>query len=515
MSGGMLLLIQGVKMRLVRGNISSQLHLGIPQAEIDEAIKQFYHKQTVYSSFLKDKPAQIRASFYQTHQHVVYLPNKTMDRLLYHLSRFPITIEEEEAPTYDIPDVELPTNPDIPLYSGQEEALSVISGYPDACRLLSLEAGGGKTFTSIHYAARRAKPILVLCKANYLGQWEKEVGVALDGVSPHVVRGSDELLKTLQSDTLYPLVLLSLNTLRSYISRWKEGIIDAEYGPDRLTALLKTGTLLCDETHQELGALFGAFCYINGPEVLGLSATMTADDPKVSKAQRDIFPLSSRYIERETGEYIDYVMYHYSVRKGVPIKYRMYGSHAYSQVAYEKWILASPVRKKAYVDMIVSAYHAAFIKRKPREGDKTLIFVQLTKLSAEVVKALKHRYPDKKVIDFTGSCKKEETIHMDVLVSTIGKSGTALDHWGLTTLINTVSVAKKEQVIQNIKRLRRPKGVILTRYREDYNDVKERLCVQFVNDDIEDHHRHQRSRMTTIKHLLSRIRRICSGVTLP
>ena len=242
---------------------------------------------------------------------------------------------------------------------------------------------------------------------------------------------------------------------------------------------------------------------------------MSTDEPRERLAQNDMFPPEARFIEKNIKPYITLITYMYGVEYPKTLRYSPRGRTSYSHIALEKWILATPNRTHRYVSLLADALEEYYLKRRKR-GDRCMIFVSLVKMADALVKHLHIRFNSKyemDIINYTGSLKKEELTGKDIIISTIGKAGTALDIIGLTTLINSVAVSKIETARQNIQRLRRPKNVKIKKY-HNYMDDVDRIAVQIHNVDIPAHANYARNRARSIKKLIVKHETVNSNVRL-
>lgn len=362
------------------------------------------------------------------------------------------------------------------------------------------------TFTSLKMAADRNKRIMVFSKPGYIDQWTMDVAGVVENADVCNIKGTDMLLKVLEAaveGNYHDIYLLSLATYRSYVKRWVENDQRITIPPPDMTATLQIGTIIADETHQEMKPLFHLISCSNVSMLIGLSGTMSSDEAIIRQAMVDMFPVEDRYIDKNAVPYIKLVYYYYGFHNPSQIVCNPRGRTTYSHVAFEKWLLRNKSMFNKYCHAICDAFEKGFMSRRQR-GDRCLIFVAKVDTAAALEQLMRVKYARDNLsfINFTGSVKKEATLGKIVIISTVGKSGTAIDHLGLTTIIQTVAVNKKETAQQNIQRLRVPKLVKLAKY-DNYMDDRERMMIQLMCADISAHERYARNRSRSIASLIT------------
>jgi len=395
---------------------------------------------------------------------------------------------------------------DVKLYDIQKKALESFDTYPDASKLLSLQPGGGKTFTSLVRAVNNGERTLIFCQANLIEQWLKETASLVGDKATLVnIQGTDKLVKVankIKDGDIDPdFIFIPLPTWGSYVRRWIAGEHFSINPPD-VTKSMSVGTVLSDEAHTTLQALWYVVSMCECNEFIGLSGTMSDDDPKMEAAQNYMFPLRSRFTEDNLKPYVTQVVLVYGLKhpKDVVCTYR--GRSTYNQGAYEKWILMATSRRNAYFNLILDAVNKSHFMRK-KKGDRLMIFFASIKMIASFKRLLHDIYPNVKVVEYIAGISKEDAEGAEIILTTLIKSGKAVDFKGLTTVINTISVAKKETAQQLVQRLRRPKQVALSNYLDDYIDDTPRMYVQLLNKDIPTHFFHYRNRKRSLEQLFS------------
>lgn len=331
--------------------------------------------------------------------------------------------------------------------------------------LVDLFTGYGKTFIAIYSIVQINMRLMVLIIPRYIDKWIADFKKYTDIKDEdfYIIQGSESYEALMKMDNIpYKIIINSMRTSYNYIKDYEE-MDDFNYpvDPQDLIKHLKVGLILNDESHQEFDALFKACLYYDAKRLLGLSATFKSHQASVNRMYNALFPESSRisglvaYVK-----YIDVVSVKYYIGNLSGIRYKR--PQGYSQILYEQTIMRNSVVLKNYLEMILYYVEFEYIKRKT-VGQKAIIYAGTIKMCELITAHLKRRFFGLKISKYTAGDNYETLMTSDITVSTVIKSGTAVDIPNLIAVFNTVMMASMQSNEQVTGRLREIKGVA-TRY---------------------------------------------------
>lgn len=353
-------------------------------------------------------------------------------------------------------------------------------------KLVDLQTGKGKGLISIASLARLGRAILILIRPGYSEKWILELTEKLDVTRDDImtVNGSDELNEVLNNSDKHgmrkPITIISNTTFRNYINEYEvleePDDFGYDYYPYEVTKILKIGTVLIDETHEEFHAVFKACLYLDVHLVIGLSATLDSDDKKVRTFQHIMYPDNARLSFMEYHRYATLVHVNFKLRN--PRRVRPMKKMGYSHIKLEQDIMRDSHLLKGYIDMIDYFLKKGYIDRK-LPGEKALIFAQTIDLCTYIQKILQQRYPELNVQRYVGEDDFENIMQGDITVSTPLSSGTAIDIKGLISVYQTVSVKSTVANLQHLGRLREIPGREVRFYYFYSFDIKKQADYHF------------------------------------
>lgn len=307
---------------------------------------------------------------------------------------------------------------------------------------------------------------LVLILPTYVEKWQGDIVHLLNHNPKKIVSiaGSNSvkglidmgLDGTLDSD----FIIVSLRTLQNFYKTYEfdpSSLEEEGYGcvPEALCEVLGIGTVIIDEAHQHLHAVYKFLAYTHVPKVIALSATLLSDDPTIQQIQHLMFPMEIRFNEIKMKKYIKCysVSYAFNDIQRSNIRTSEYGSKVYSHVAFEKSILKNPVILKHYLELIDYLVAIGFMDFY-QKGDRCIIFVASIAFCDVLTNYLKQKYPFIDTRRYVEQDPYENVIDADIRVTTALSAGTAVDIPGLTTGIQTVNLKSSQSNIQTMGRLR-------------------------------------------------------------
>lgn len=384
--------------------------------------------------------------------------------------------EVPETPTIDLcikPTIKLRTQHDL----NQEEAYKFImeNTKKKLPTLLAMPTGTGKTLTSLYTAAKLEKRIIVFVLAKYVDKWVSDISKAYDISKNEIckIQGSDAIINathwskdedTLKKHPLPKAFVVSINSYSLWLKKYETNPNSAEmqqYGcvPDDFFSSLGIGTVIFDEVHEHLHAVYRIFCYLNTVNVMSLSATFVSKDPIRSRIQNTMFPLPLQFTEIKMRQYIVYyaAAYQISDYKHSKVRTTEYGSNRYSHIAFERSILHHKTLRKQYLEMIIDLVYREYIRERVK-GDKIVVFVSTADMAHAVTQEFKKTWPELDIRTYLEPDPYENVIEADARITTLLSGGTAVDIPNLTVAINTISVDSLASNLQALGRLREIPG---------------------------------------------------------
>lgn len=276
------------------------------------------------------------------------------------------------------------------------------------------------------------------------------------------IRGYKQLQQVLYSMAIEPLdadvIIITSTTMQDYITHYEGSRFkDQEpwlVPPDRLWQHLGVGFRIIDEAHQHFHLNFTMDLYTHIPKALYLSATLEPDDPFIDRMYKIAYPMATRV---NGGEYIKYchvTAIGYRLAFKDKVRYKGFGG-AYSHTTYEEWLMKKAKPLQNYLDLIYSVVENEYLnKREP--GQKMLIFagtVELCKLIRDDLK-FRPRMKGVSIEKYTSEDPYEVIQSTDVVTTTLGSAGTAIDVPGLLCCLMTTSISGTQANLQAMGRLR-------------------------------------------------------------
>ena len=331
-------------------------------------------------------------------------------------------------------------------------------------KVINLPTGMGKTLCALRAVAAIKERLLIVILGRYVNKWIDDVKetFALQESDLLVIRGSKELnhacYEALLGNITAKVIICTSTTMQRYIKEWEYG---NHYGfvlpPDKFMPTLQIGIKLIDECHQFFHLNYKIDLYTHVNKSIYLSATLEPSDKFLKKMYGIIYPIETRMRGADNERYIDVLAIAYNI-EGNPWCKR---NGVYSHVSYENEILKYPRCAQAYVELIHDLVKEYFLEKK-QSGQKMLIFASTVAMCIRIRDYLRQMITDHSIVKYTAEDNWEELHNNDIVVSTMGSSGTAVDIANLKVCLNTVSISSIQQNIQSLGRLRK-----LVRYEND------------------------------------------------
>lgn len=344
-------------------------------------------------------------------------------------------------------------------------------------RLVTMPTGTGKTKTALMTVAEIGNKLGVVVLAGYVDKWVADIQEAYD-IDPKrilVVVGSKYLkglLYLASQDKLddYDVIVFSMETLAPYFNTYEtygEGFDDLGFDvrPADLFTACGIGTVVIDESHEHIHLVHRVMSYMHVLMVIALSATFQSDDAFITRIHKAMFPHEIRINSVKMKKYIHLSAVAYNFRHFNKNKIRTssWGSTSYSHIEFEKAILKDGNYLNNYLKMLTGTVKTGYVDDyKP--GDKCLIFASRIEMVNKLVKQIQKLFPQFKVSSYVKDDSYTVLKDADIIVSTLGSAGTAVDIKGLTCVLLSVAINSSVSNLQALGRLREFVGRIVRFY---------------------------------------------------
>lgn len=333
---------------------------------------------------------------------------------------------------------------------------------PGYCKTVTLQTGRGKTGSSLKAIETIGERFIVAVLGRYFDKWIGDIKkqyVIEDG-DMITARGSKEfksLLKFSSHKDYNPQVIVTtIDTLHGYIREYNltkfKGQPEHIVPPEQLWGKLGCGVRLIDEVHQHFHTVYILDLYTHIYKGIGLSATLGADDKITDSMYGIAFPMKTRI---NGGVYIkvsDATCIHYRFKDPKKIRYQGFAK-GYSHVVFEESLVKQRQALQNYLDMILTVVKQEYVK-VAKTGQKMLIFAAKIETCEIIRDYLEEMLPDYVVEKYTSEDDYETFERADIVTSTIGSSGTAIDIPDLITVLMTTVINSKNANEQALGRLR-------------------------------------------------------------
>jgi len=333
-------------------------------------------------------------------------------------------------------------------------------------RLVSLPTGGGKTVVSLAAIAEIKNRTVIAVLPGYIDKWASDITTVLN-VKPSdvmTIQGASQLKSLINialDETLTAkFIIISIRTIQSFykayeIDKKSDEMQSYSCMPDDLFPLLKAGTMIIDETHQHLHAVFKMLMYTHISKVIALSATLISNDSFLQKIHHLMFPKEIRFDKIKMDRYIKVyaIAYNFNDMARARIRTTEFTSTSYSHIAFEKSIIKQYQTLSNYLKLIEYFVKIGYIQDYIK-GDKLIIYAASIAMCDEITKYLKRRYSYYDIRRYVEQDPYENVIDADIRVTTVLSAGTAVDIPNLRCTIMTNSIYSDVSNLQSLGRLR-------------------------------------------------------------
>jgi hypothetical protein len=247
------------------------------------------------------------------------------------------------------------------------------------------------------------------------------------------------------------IILASIQTIMNYISRKDAYVLYPSI--QEMMKGLGIGCKISDEHHLNFKANVILDLSLNIKYNRYLTATFMRTDRSENKVFKNIYNATLPDQHIDTDKYTDVIMYRYSL--GVKIKYPVFRTiNGYSHSKYEKYLLKNPIHFGSFIDYVLVPLvdrHFIYIRQPPQ---RCIVFADTIAFCQEICKALSIVYPELTVKTKVHT-DPESNLQADIIVTTLGSTGTGSDLQHLLTIFNTLSYQSEVYCIQSFGRLRK------------------------------------------------------------
>lgn len=330
--------------------------------------------------------------------------------------------------------------------------------------ILEIATGEGKTKTALKIATKIGKRILLLTKAAYLDKWVGDLKENLNLRAGELYKVKDikeleillhaggDKLKTGKDRKECKAIVISSHCIENYINEFKTRH-DKCVHPTDLLNRLGIGLLIYDESHQFFRMNYTSFIMLNPPRVIDLSATLDPDDAFMKQRYLERFPPLRRYTGNVYIPFIDAIGLRYNINDH-KVTSRMNRLSMYNHPELEKMIMRNKAMLNNYMHMCAEILKVWYVTDK-QEGQKALIIFATKAMCTLFTEYMKRKYPKFDVYRYIEGDVYKKATQADIIVSTPGKSGTAVDYVGLVLAVITVAVDATQANLQMLGRTRK------------------------------------------------------------
>lgn len=327
--------------------------------------------------------------------------------------------------------------------------------------VFQVQTGKGKTKCALKTVIRRAKRAMLITKSSYLDKWTGDItsNLRLKPGEFYRVKSGAQLLGLidmakegkLDGRVGARMIAVSSHLIEGYINDWLTA--GGPVAPWELLTVLGVGTLLYDESHQLFRMNYWSAMLLNPGYMLDLTATIIPSNDFEADRFGERFPKEFRYDKLKYEPISDVYAIYYGLRDHKKIS-RINRMRMYNHTEFEKIVFKSKKETNDYFEMIDSIMQPWYFKDR-KDGMKCLVFFGMVESCKEFANWLDRKYPKLKVRTYNAGDNYDAAIKADVIVSTTGKSGTAVDIPGLLLTVLTVPVDKKSTNMQILGRGRK------------------------------------------------------------
>jgi intein/homing endonuclease len=321
------------------------------------------------------------------------------------------------------------------------------------------------TVSALTAIAKIEKIPCIVVRPAYIDKWVEDLiktyGLTVDDIM--VIQGGKHLTafltKVSEGSLEYKAVIISNRTFQLWLTmyeRMKDDTLEMGYAipPYEFFEFANCGVRLIDEVHQDFHFNFKLDLYTNVEYSISLSATLITNDPFIRNMHDIAYPIKDRCASPPLDKYINSFAVHYRFKNPDKIRTMEYGSKNYSHGAFEKSISKHVPTFYAYLGLIDYTLDIGFIQ-STKKNKKCIIFAYSVDMCTKIAEHLENKYPDFIVNRYVADDDYGDLMNGDIIVSTLGSAGTAVDIPNLTNVILTTAIDSIQSNVQSLGRLRK------------------------------------------------------------
>lgn len=329
--------------------------------------------------------------------------------------------------------------------------------------LIDLPPGYGKSLIGFFSMVKLGTRSAVLIKPSYLKKWIddiKKYSPKMKDDEFFIIKGGDSLTKlfSLSKTELenIKIYVISMRTITNYFNSYYSDDFSYPVTPYQFMEYTGIANILNDESHKEFESLFKIILWMDPSKLIGMSATMESDKKNMNYFYNLIYPKKHRLISMfGIKKYAHMIFYTYKLNQGIFIPHK--SMMGYNHIMFEQNVMKNIKLLKDYVQMIKDIADTYYYTRK-NKGEKLLILFSTIDMCSIMTKAFKEHYRELSIKRYVEKDDYYDMLTGDVVISTNGSTGTAIDIPGLLTAIQTVPISDKQLNIQALGRLREIPG---------------------------------------------------------
>lgn len=328
-------------------------------------------------------------------------------------------------------------------------------------KVVTAPTGTGKGLMSITSISNLGMRTAVIIKPKYIKKWveELELECEIKRGDILVVSGYKELASLMNlalTDDLHAKIIIIGNvTLQNYIKSYERDACFSEMypvEPEKFYEVLKVGVRVIDEVHESFHFNFKQDTYTHIPYTISLSATLDADQEILNRMYRTMWPIPTRGPAIPQKRYIVAMCMWYNIDRVDRVRY-VNPKRQYSHTEFEKSIMRNKLMLANYLKLPETIVQNRVVPdHKP--GQKMIIYCATIQMCTLMRDHLAQKFPQFTVGRYVGEDDWEDLHNHDIVVSTIGSAGTAVDVKNLRWVLMTTALSNKQTNIQVAGRLR-------------------------------------------------------------
>lgn len=351
------------------------------------------------------------------------------------------------------------------ILKGKENCQCISIDHPDKLYITDDFIVTHNTLTSLLSIAELGKRTVIIIKPMFIDKWVEDLLKTYE-IEPKdimVVKGSGHLIALLElaksGELDSKFIIISNKTIQNWLKlyeQYREGTFSLGYStlPETLFQDLNAGIRLIDEVHMDFHLCFKIDLYTNIERSISLSATLVSNDDFVAKMHEVMHPTPTRYALQKLDQYINSYVVYYQFKDPTKIRTTEYGATSYSHTAFEKSIFKHKPTLNNYFNLIKYIIEIGFMKNA-RKKKKLMVFASTIEMCTLLTKYFSNVFNQYKVKRYVGEDPYSDLMTGDIIFTTLGSAGTAVDVPDLTNVILTVAVDSIQSNIQSLGRLRK------------------------------------------------------------